>query len=147
MLKEFKEFAIKGNVLDLAVAVILGAAFGKIVSSFVGDVLMPPIGLALGNMSFADLFVDLSGKGFATLAEAKKAGAPTLNYGAFLQSIIDFVLVAFPVFLLVRAANNMKKKEEAAPAAPSTKECPQCISTIPIKATRCAHCTSELKTA
>lgn len=146
MLKEFKEFALKGNVLDLAVAVILGAAFGKIVSSFVSDVLMPPLGLALGNVSFSDLFVDLSGKGFATLAEAKKAGAPTLNYGAFLQSIVDFVLVAFPVFLLVRSLDKLKKKEEAAPAA-STKDCPFCLSAIPIKATRCAHCTSELKTA
>lgn len=143
MLKEFRDFAIKGNVIDLAVAVILGAAFGKIVASFVGDVLMPPLGLALGNVNFASMFIDLSGKGFATLEEAKKAGAPTLNYGAFLQSIVDFVLVAFPVFLLVRSVNKLKKKEE--PAPPSTKECPYCISAVPIKATRCAHCTSELK--
>jgi len=143
MWKEFKEFAVKGNVLDLAVAVILGAAFGKIVSSFVNDVLMPPLGLAMGNVNFSGLFLDLSGKGFATLEEAKKAGAPTLNYGSFIQSIIDFLLVAFPVFLLVRSVNKMKKAEPA--AAPSTKECPYCVSAIPIKATRCPHCTSEIK--
>lgn len=143
MWKEFKEFAVKGNVLDLAVAVILGAAFGKIVSSFVNDVLMPPLGLAMGNVNFSALFLDLSGKGFATLEEAKKAGAPTLNYGSFIQSIIDFLLVAFPVFLLVRSVNKLKKAPTA--AAPSTKECPYCISAIPIKATRCPQCTSEIK--
>ena len=147
MWKEFKDFAVKGDVLDLAVAVILGAAFGKVVSSFVSDVLMPPLGMALGNVNFGDLFLDLSGKGFATLEEAKKAGAPTLNYGLFLQSIIDFLLVAFPVFLLIRSVTRLKKKDEPAPAAPNTKECPYCISTIPVKATRCPNCTSELKVA
>jgi large conductance mechanosensitive channel len=143
MWKEFKEFAMKGNVLDLAVAVILGAAFGKIVTSFVTDILMPPLGLILGNMNFSSLFWDLSGKGYATLEEAKKAGAPTLNYGSFIQSIIDFLLVVFPIFLLVKWANRFKAPAVVA----ATKECPFCFSAIPIKATRCPNCTSELKVA
>lgn len=142
MWKEFKEFAMKGNVLDLAVAVILGAAFGKIITSFVNDILMPPLGLLLGNVNFSSLFIDLSGKGYATLEEAKKAGAPTLNYGSFIQSIIDFLLVVFPVFLLVKWANRLKE-----PAVVTTKDCPFCFTAIPIKATRCPNCTSELKAA
>ena len=143
MWKEFKEFAMKGNVLDLAVAVILGAAFGKIVTSCVSDILMPPLGLILGNVNFSSLFLDLSGKGYATLEEAKKAGAPTLNYGSFIQSIIDFLFVVFPIFLLVKWANRSKGPA----AAVATKECPFCTSAIPIKATRCPQCTSELKAA
>lgn len=144
MWKEFKEFAMKGNVLDLAVAVIIGAAFGKIVTSFVSDILMPPLGLVLGNVNFSSLFLDLSGKGYATLEEAKKAGAPTLNYGSFIQTIIDFLLVVIPVFLLVRWANRFKAP---APAPAATKDCPFCTSAIPIKAIRCPQCTSELKAA
>ncbi len=147
MLKEFKEFAIRGNVIDMAVGIIIGAAFGKIVSSFVGDVLMPPIGLILGKVDFSNLFINLSGKSYTTLAEAKAAGAATLNIGVFLNTVIDFVLVAFAIFLLVRWINRMKRQPEAAPAAPTTRECVYCLSSIPVKATRCPHCTSELKAA
>ncbi len=145
MFKEFKEFAMRGNVMDMAIGIILGAAFGKIVSSFVKDVLMPPIGLVLGNIDFSKLFIDLSGKGYTTLAAAQKAGAPTLNYGIFINSIIDFIIVAFAIFIVVRQINRLKKTEEAAPAAaPSTKVCPFCKTEIPIAASRCPHCTSEL---
>ena len=147
MLKEFKEFAMKGNVLDMAVGIIIGAAFGKIVTSFVGDVLMPPLGLLLGKMDFGNLFINLSGKSYATLAEAKAAGAATLNIGVFINTIIDFIFVAFAVFLLVKQVNRLRRQPEAAPAAPTTKECLFCLSTIPLKATRCPHCTSELKAA
>lgn len=147
MFKEFREFAMKGNVVDMAVGIIIGAAFGKIVTSFVNDVLMPPIGLLLGKVNFSNLFIDLSGSGFATLEEAKKAGAATINYGLFLNTILDFVIVAFAVFLLVRQINRMRREPEPAPAAPTTKECPFCLSAIPIKAVRCPHCTSELKGA
>ena len=147
MLKEFKEFAMKGNVLDMAVGIIIGAAFGKIVTSFVGDVLMPPLGLLLGKMDFGNLFINLSGKSYATLAEAKAAGAATLNIGVFINTIIDFILVAFAIFLLVKQVNRLKRQPETAPAAPTTKECLFCLSTIPLKATRCPHCTSELKAA
>jgi large conductance mechanosensitive channel len=143
MLKEFKEFAMRGNVIDLAIAVILGAAFGRIISSLVNDVIMPPIGLLMAGMQFSDLFIDLSGKGYATLAAAKEASAPVLAYGSFLQTIIDFLIVAFVIFLIVRLINRLHKPGPA-PAAPVTKECPYCISAIPIKATRCPHCTSEL---
>lgn len=142
MWKEFKEFAVKGNVLDLAVAVILGAAFGKIITSFVSDLLMPPLGMLLGNLNFDNLFIDLSGKGFATLEEAKKAGAPTINYGMFIENIVNFFLVAFPVFLMVRWVSKLKKQE---PAVVNSKECPFCVSTIAIKATRCPQCTSQLQ--
>jgi len=145
MFKEFKEFAVRGNVVDMAVGIIIGAAFGKIVTSFVSDILMPPIGLLLGKMNFANLFIDLSGNGFATIEEAKKAGAATINYGLFLNTIFDFVIVAFAVFLLIRQINRMRREPEPAPAAPTTKECPFCLSTIPLNAVRCAHCTSELK--
>src|SRR5438874_1013975 len=145
ILKEFKEFAMRGNVIDLAVGVIIGAAFGKIVSSLVSDVIMPPIGLVLGHVDFMNLFITLSGQHFNTLKEAKDAGVPTLNYGLFLQSVLDFLLVAFVIFLFVRQINRMKRQPEAAPATPETRECPYCFYTIPMKATRCAYCTSELK--
>ncbi len=143
MLKEFKEFAMKGNVLDMAIGVIIGAAFGKIVSSFVSDVLMPPLGLLLGRMDFSNLFINLSGTAYATLADAKKAAAPTLNYGLFLNTVIDFVIVAFVIFLLVRQVNRMRAPAPAAPAAP-TKDCPMCTSAIPVKAKRCPQCTADL---
>jgi len=144
MLKEFKEFAAKGNVVDLAVAVIMGAAFGKIVSSLVADIVMPPIGLLLGGMNFSDLFISLRGT-FASLDEAKKAGAPTINYGIFLQAILDFLIVAIVMFTLVKQINRLKRAD--APPPPNTKDCPFCISVIPLKATRCPNCTSELKAA
>ncbi len=147
MLKEFKEFAMRGNVLDMAVGIIIGGAFGKIISSFVGDVLMPPIGLLLGRLDFSNLFLDLSGQGHASLAAAKAAGAATINYGVFLNTVIDFVIVAFAIFLLIRQVNRLKRKEEAAPAVPTTKDCPYCATAIPIKAVRCPSCTSDLKAA
>ncbi len=140
--KEFKEFIMRGNVVDLAVAVIIGGAFGKIITSLVNDIIMPPIGLLLGGVNFKDLFVDLSGKGFTTLADAQAAGAPTLNYGIFINAIIDFLIVAFVIFLVIKAINKMKKPEPV--TAPTTKECPRCLSSIPLKATRCPHCTSDL---
>jgi large conductance mechanosensitive channel len=143
MLKEFKEFAMRGNVLDLAVGLIIGAAFGKIVTSFVNDILMPPLGLLLGNVSFKDLFLDLSGKGYASLEAAKAAGAPTINYGMFIQNILDFLIVAFAIFLLIKQVNRFRQPA----AAPDTKECPYCASTIPKKAVRCPSCTSEIKAA
>jgi large conductance mechanosensitive channel len=143
VLKEFKEFAMRGNVIDLAVGVIIGVAFGKIVSSFVEDVIMPPIGRLLGHVDFSGLFIDLSGKSYETLAAAKAAGAPTLNYGIFLNSIISFLIVAFAVFLVVHQVNRWTKKAEA-PAAPTTKDCPQCAMTIPLAAKRCGHCTAQL---
>lgn len=145
MLKEFKEFAMKGNVIDLAVGVIIGAAFGKIVSSLVADIIMPPIGLILGHVDFTNLFVTLSGQHLNTLKEAKDAGVPTLNYGLFLQSVLDFLIVAFVIFLVVKQINRMQRQPEAAPATPETHECPYCAYTIPVKATRCPFCTSELK--
>ena len=145
MLKEFKEFAMRGNVLDMAVGIIIGAAFGKIVSSFVADVLMPPIGLLLGKVDFSNLFLNLGGQSFPSVEAAKAAGAPTLNYGLFLNTVIDFVIVAFAIFLLIKQVNRFTAKKEEAPATPTTKECPRCLSQIPIKATRCAHCTSDIK--
>jgi large conductance mechanosensitive channel len=144
MLKEFKEFAMRGNVLDLAIGIIIGAAFGKIITSFVNDILMPPVGLILGKVDFSNLFINLSGKPYATLAEAKAAGAATLNYGLFLNTVIDFAIVAFAIFMLVRVVNRMRRQPEPAPAALTTQECPYCFSSIPIKATRCPHCTSQL---
>jgi large conductance mechanosensitive channel len=142
MFKEFKEFALKGNVIDLAVGIIIGAAFGKVVQSLVTDVLMPPIGMLAGKMDFSSLFINLSGKTFETLAEAKKAGAATLNYGLFINNIVDFTIMAFVVFLMVKQINRLKKAEPAAPA-PETKECPFCLSNVPLKATRCPQCTSQ----
>jgi len=146
MFKDFKEFIMRGNVVDLAVAVIIGAAFGKIVSSLVNDVLMPPIGLILGNVDFSNLFVNLSTMSYKSLAEAKAAGAATINYGVFLNAVVDFIIVAFVIFLLVRAVSRMKRMQAApVPAVPTTKDCTYCFSSIPIKATRCPQCTSELK--
>jgi len=147
MLNDFKAFLMRGNVVDLAVAVVIGAAFGAIVTSFVNDILMPPIGLALGRVNFADLFINLSGQSYPTLAAAKAAGAATINYGMFINTVINFVIVGFVVFLLVRAVNRLTAKPAAAPAPPSTKECTFCASMIPIKARRCPHCTSELARA
>jgi large conductance mechanosensitive channel len=147
MLKEFKEFAMRGNVLDMAIGIIIGAAFGKIVTSVVNDILMPPIGLLLGKVDFSNLFIGLSGKSYPTLEAAKAAGAATIKYGMFINTVIDFIIVAFVIFLLVRQINRMKRQEEVKPAAPTTKECPYCLSTIAIKAVRCPHCTSELKAA
>jgi large conductance mechanosensitive channel len=143
MLKEFKEFAMRGNVVDLAVGVIIGAAFGKIVSSLVEDVLMPPIGRLVGKVDFSSLFLALDGKHYDTLVEAKKAAAPTLNYGIFLNNVINFLIIAFVVFLVVQWMNRLTKKPEA-PAAPTTKDCPQCAMAIPIAAKRCGHCTAQL---
>ena len=144
MLKEFKAFVMRGNVLDLAVGVIIGAAFGKIVSSLVDDVLMPPIGRALGHVDFSNLFVNLSDKSFDSLAAAKAAGAPTLNYGLFLNTIINFLIVAFCVFIIDSVGESLGQQAGAAPAAPTTKDCPQCAMSIPIPAKRCGHCTSQL---
>jgi large conductance mechanosensitive channel len=145
MLKEFKEFAMKGNVLDMAIGVIVGAAFGKIVTSLVGDVLMPPIGRVMGNLDFSNLFLPLNGQSYPSLAAAKAAGAPTINYGLFINSVIDFTIVAFVIFLLVRQVNRLKK--EAPAAAPTTKACPYCVTQIPLPATRCPACTSEIRAA
>lgn len=142
MLKEFREFAMRGNVLDMAVGIIVGAAFGKIVSSFVNDVLMPPIGLVLGRVDFSSLFFNLSAASYATLAEARKAGAPVLAYGAFLQTIVDFLIVAFAIFLLVRQVNRLQPRPVAAP--PATRECPLCASAISVRARKCPQCTADL---
>jgi len=145
MLKEFKEFAARGNVVDLAVGLILGSAFGSIVTSFVNDILMPPIGLLLGKVDFTNLYIPLqSGVSFGSLAEAQEAGAATLNYGLFINTIINFVIITFSVFLLVRAINRLHKPEDEAPAETTTKSCPFCQSEIPIKASRCPQCTSHL---
>lgn len=151
MLEEFKKFAMKGNMVDMAVGIVIGAAFGAIVKSLVSDILMPPIGILMGNVNFSDLFVLLK-EGttpgpFATLAAAKDAGAVTLNYGLLINTIVNFLIVAFAIFFVVREINRLKAQEEAPPAEPTTKECPLCLSTVPIKATRCGHCTSDLKAA
>ncbi len=149
MLKEFREFAMRGNVLDMAVGIIIGAAFGTIVNSLVQDVIMPPIGLLLGNVDFSNIFVVLKeGKTagpYASLAAAKSAGAVTINFGVFVNTIISFIIVAFSVFLLIRTINRLRREKEAPPPVPTTKECIYCFSSIPIKATRCPQCTSELK--
>ena len=148
MLKEFKEFAMRGNVVDMAVGIIIGAAFGGIIKSLVADVIMPPIGLLLGGVDSSDLFINLSGGDYASLAAAQEAGAATLNIGVFINTVLNFIIVAFAIFILIRAINQLKRKEEEAPAPePTTKECPHCLSEIPLKATRCGHCTSELATA
>jgi large conductance mechanosensitive channel len=145
MLKEFKEFALKGNVADMAVGIIIGAAFGKIVSSLVSDVLMPPIGKLAGNLDFSNLFISLNGQAYESLKAAKDAGAPTVNYGLFLNTVIDFMIVAFVIFLIVKQLNRLKK--EAPAAAPNTRECPYCLTQIPLKATRCPACTADVKAA
>jgi len=142
MFKEFRDFVMRGNVLDLAVAVIIGAAFGKIITSFVNDVLMPPIGFLLGGVDFSNLFIALDGKTYDSLEAAQAASAVTINYGVFLNTVIDFLIVALVIFLIVRTANRLKKPAPAAEA--TTKECPYCYSIIPIKAKRCPHCTSQL---
>jgi large conductance mechanosensitive channel len=147
MLKEFREFVMRGNVLDMAVGIVVGAAFGKIVTIFVSDVLMPPIGLLLGSVDFSNLFINLSAKSYPTLAEAKAAGAATINYGLFLNTVIDFLIVAFAIFLLIRQVNRLRREPQVAPVVPTTKDCPYCLSVIAINATRCPHCTSELKAA
>src|SRR5262245_2748580 len=145
MFNEFKKFVMRGNVLDLAVGVIIGAAFGKIVNSLVNDVLMPPIGLLTGNVDFSNKFITLrSGQTFDTLKAAKDAGVPTLNYGLFVNTVIEFLIVAFAIFLVVRQINRLMEEPPPPPAAPSTKECPFCFETIPLKATRCPRCTSDL---
>jgi large conductance mechanosensitive channel len=143
MFNEFKSFIMRGNVLDLAIAVVIGGAFGKIVASFVEDVLMPPIGLALGRVDFSNLFIDLSGKDYPSLAAAKAAGAATLNYGIFVNNVLNFLIVAFAIFLIIKQVNRMQRPAPA--AAPTTKDCPHCLSAIPLNATKCAHCTADLK--
>jgi large conductance mechanosensitive channel len=144
MLKEFREFVMRGNVMDLAIAVIIGGAFGKIVSSLVSDVLMPPIGLLLNGVDFSNLFISLNGQAYATLSDAQAAGAPTLNYGNFFSAVIDFLVIALVVFLMVRAVNSFYRREPAPAPAPTTKECPYCFTAIPLKASRCPNCTSQL---
>jgi large conductance mechanosensitive channel len=144
LLKEFREFVMRGNVVDLAVGFIIGAAFGKIVTSFVGDILMPPIGLALGKVDFSNLFVNLSGSTYASLADAQAAGAPTINYGLFINTLINFIIIAFVLFLVIRMMNRMQRTKEQPPAEPTTRDCPYCFSSIPIKAVKCPHCTSEI---
>jgi large conductance mechanosensitive channel len=150
MLKEFKEFVLRGNVFDLAVAVVIGAAFGTIIASLVNDVIMPPIGLLLGGVDFANMFILLKagspGGPYAALADAQAAGAVTINYGLFINALVSFLIIALVLFLLIKAINRLQKKEEA-PAEPTTKECPYCMSTIAIKATRCPECTSQLGSA
>src|SRR3989344_8023788 len=143
MLEEFKKFAMRGNVVDMAIGIVIGAAFGKIVSSFVGDVLMPPLGLAMGGMDFSGLFINLGSGSYPTLAAAKAAGAPTLNYGLFINTLIDFTIVAFALFMVIKAMNRLKKEEEPA-AAPSVRTCPECLSEIPLAARRCKFCSSVL---
>ena len=144
MFKEFKTFIMRGNVLDLAIGVIIGGAFGKIVASLVGDILNPIIGLATGKIDFANLFISLNGQTYATVADAKKAGAPTLNYGIFINTVIEFVIVAFVIFLIIKQVNRFMPAPPPAPPAPATKVCPECLSTIPAAAKRCAQCTSVL---
>ena len=152
MFKEFKEFVMRGNVVDMAIGIVIGAAFGGIVKSFVDDVLMPPIGLLLGNVDFANLFITLkegakAAGPYASLAAAKTAGAVTLNLGVFINTVISFIIIAFAVFLVIKGINRMKREQAAPAAEPTTRECPFCLSEIPLKATRCPHCTSELGTA
>jgi|SRR4029077_14817225 large conductance mechanosensitive channel len=143
MFKEFKAFAMRGNVLDMAIGIIIGAAFGKIITSLVSDILMPPIGLVVGKVDFSSLFLNISGKSYASLADAKAAGAATINYGMFLNSVMDFLIVAIVIFLLVQQVNRWNKPAPA--PAPTTKDCPYCATAIPLKATRCPNCTSEVR--
>jgi large conductance mechanosensitive channel len=143
MLKEFKEFALRGSLVDMAVGIIIGAATTTLVKSLINDVIMPPIGLLLGKVDFSNLFINLSSTPYSTLAEAKNAGAPTINYGVFINEILNFLLILFVLFLIVRYINRLRRKKEQAPQ--NTKECPFCLSQIPLKATRCPHCTSQLE--
>jgi large conductance mechanosensitive channel len=145
MWKEFREFAMRGNVIDLAVGIVIGAAFGRIVSSFVNDILMPPLGLLLGQVDFSNLFVNLSSTSYKSVAEAKAAGAATLNYGLFINSVIDFIIVAFAIFLMLRGINKLHRPP--APPAPTTHPCPYCLTAIPLQATRCPACTSPVEPA
>jgi large conductance mechanosensitive channel len=145
MIKEFKEFVLRGNVLDIAVGIVIGAAFGKIVTLLVGDVLMPPLGLLIGNVDFSNLFINLSGQDFASVADAKAAGAATINFGLFINSLIDFVIVALVLFLIIRQVNRLKRQPVTVPVTPTTKECQFCRSVISLKAIRCPYCTSELR--
>ena len=146
LIKEFREFAVKGNAIDMAVGLVIGAAFGKIVASLVDDIVMPVVGLLLGKIDFSNLYINLSGGTYASLAEAKKAGAATLNYGLFINVMIDFLIIALVIFMMVKWVNKLRRPAPApAPAAPTTKDCPFCFSAIPIKAVRCPACTSELK--
>ncbi len=145
--KEFREFIARGSVFDLAVGIVIGAAFASIVDSFVKDILMPPIGLVTGGVDFSNLFINLSGQEYASLAAAREAGAPTINYGVFLNNVISFLIVAFAVFLLVQQYNRLRQQQESVPAAPTDQECPYCRFTIPTSASRCAHCTSQLSAA
>ncbi len=142
MLKEFKDFALRGNVVDMAVGIVIGGAFGKIVSSFVKDVIMPVIGKFAGGIDFSQMFVNLSGTDYATLAEAEEAGAAVIRHGAFFNTVVDFVIIAFAIFMVVRQMNKLKK--QPAPKDPTTKDCPQCLMTVPIKAARCGHCTAQI---
>jgi large conductance mechanosensitive channel len=146
IVSEFKEFAMKGNVVDLAVGVIIGGAFGKIVDSLVKDIVMPMVGRLLGGVDFKHLYINLGSKAFETLEAAEKAGAPIVKYGAFINTVVDFVIIAFAIFMAIKVMNRLKRAEEAAaPAAPTTRECPHCLSVIPLKASRCPHCTSQLQ--
>jgi len=144
MLREFREFAMRGNVVDLAIGIILGGAFGRIVSSMVNDIIMPPIGLLMGKVDFSSLFINLSGQSYPSLVKAKEAGAATINYGLFLNTIIDFIIVSFVIFLMIRQINRLQRPKAQAEVVPTTRECPQCLSTIPLRATRCAFCTSAV---
>ncbi len=145
IISEFKEFAMKGNVVDLAVGVIIGGAFGKIVDSLVKDIVMPMVGRLLGGVDFKHLYINLGSKTFETLEAAEKAGAPIVKYGAFINTVVDFIIIAFAIFMAIKVMNRIKRAEEAAPAEPTTRECPHCLSTIPLKATRCPQCTSQLQ--
>lgn len=144
MFKEFKEFALKGNVIDLAVGIIIGAAFNKVIQSLVNDVIMPPIGMMMGKVDFSGLFINLSGKQFETLVEAKKAGAATINYGLFINTVVDFAIMAFVVFIMIKQINRLKREAPAA-TPPETRECPYCLSKVAVKAVRCQFCTSTLE--
>lgn len=144
MFREFQKFIARGNVVELAVGIVIGAAFTSVVRSLVDDVIMPPIGLVTGGVDFSNLYLNLGGERYASLAEAREAGAPTINYGLFINNLISFLIVAFAVFLLVQAYNRVREERESVPAAPTEKECPHCRFKIPVGATRCAHCTSEL---
>ena len=146
MIKDFKEFIMRGNVIDLAIGIIIGAAFGRIVTSLVNDIVMPPIGLLLGGVDFTNLYINLSGTTYTSLAEAQEAGAATINYGVFVNTVFEFLVIALVIFLVIRQFTRLRREKEEAPAPATTKECPYCMTTIPIKAIRCPNCISDLKT-